>query len=761
MTEPSVQQLTDAAIQSHRAGDAARAETLCNQALSRQPEYADALHLLGLISSERGEQENARELLERAIEANPLSAEYRTNLGVVLEALGRAEEAVAAYRLGLEIQPDLFQAHKNLGNVLGKLRRFDEAIAACRAASEIRADDPEIHNSLGAALYNSGQIEPALLEFATALELRPDFAEAYNNVGNALFSRGEPDLAIVAYQKAVALKPGLTNAQINLANALDRRGRREEALKAHVHVADARPDHAPAQIAAGDAFCALGLWDAGADSYRRALRLNPQDASTAAGLGNALLAKMDLDGAVTAYRRALELRPDFVAALNNLGVALKEQGLIDESLDCCESAMNHRPNDAAIHSNLVYLLSFHPGYDPVELSRQQRRWSELHATPLKDFIRPHNNDRSPDRRLKIGYVSPDLTRHVVGQNLFPLLSEHDHKQFEVYCYSSVRRPDAFSEILRRHTDIWRDVADRDDEALAEIIRGDGIDILIDLSLHMAYNRLLVFARKPAPVQATWLGYCASTGLDTIDCRLSDPYLDPPETDLSVYSEQTIRLPETWWCYHSAGPTPEPSPPPSERAGYVTFGCLNNFAKVSPGSLDLWAEILGAVPRSRMIIHSYPGSHLDGVRKRFAAAGVAPDRLEFVAKLPWTQYVQTYGRIDVALDPFPYGGGITTCDALWMGVPVVSLGGQTAVGRSGKSILSNLGLPELAARRPRQYLQTAVTLAQSPARLAELRRTMRHRMLTSPLMNARRFARNVENAYRQMWRQWCPSRDQSG
>ncbi len=290
------------------------------------------------------------------------------------------------------------------------------------------------------------------------------------------------------------------------------------------------------------------------------------------------------------------------------------------------------------------------------------------------------------------------------------------------------------------------------------IRRDGIDILVDLSLHMAHNRLLVFARKPAPLQATWLGYCASTGLETIDYRLSDPYLDPPETDLSVYSEQTLRLPETWWCYGCAGPTPEPSPPPSDRAGYVTFGCLNNFAKVSPGSLDLWAEILNAVPRSRMIIHSYPGSHLDGVRQRFAASGVSADRLEFVAKLPWTQYVQTYGRIDIALDPFPYGGGITTCDALWMGVPVVSLAGQTAVGRGGKSILSNLGLPELVARRPKQYVQTAVTLAQSPARLAELRRTMRHRMLTSPLMNARRFARNVENAYRQMWKQWCLSRE---
>jgi predicted O-linked N-acetylglucosamine transferase (SPINDLY family) len=356
--------------------------------------------------------------------------------------------------------------------------------------------------------------------------------------------------------------------------------------------------------------------------------------------------------------------------------------------------------------------------------------------------------------LKIGYVSPNFGHHVVGQNFFPLLSKHDRREFTVHCYSTVLRPDPFTEVLREQADNWRNVAGMSDEALAEIIRRDGIDVLVDLSSHMAENRLLVFARKPAPVQVTYLGYCASTGLSAMDYRLSDPYLDPAEADLSLYSEQTVRLPETYWCYTSAGPTPEPSPPPSQSAGFITFGCLNNFAKVSPGALDLWAEILAGLPGSQMIVHSYAGSHLAAVRDRFAAAGVSADRLEFLPKLPWSQYVQTYSRIDIALDPFPYGGGITTCDALWMGVPVVTLAGQTAVGRGGKSILSNLGLVELTTRRPRQYVQTALTLAKSPQRLAELRGDLRRRMLTSPLMNAAKFARSVEVAYRWMWRQYA-------
>jgi predicted O-linked N-acetylglucosamine transferase (SPINDLY family) len=695
-------------------------------------------------------------MLQRVIEAQPLVAEYRVNLGVAMENAGRFKEAAQAYRHAIEINPDLSQAHANLGNALSRLSRWPEAIEAYRAALALVPDDPDIRNSLGAALYHEGQFESALAELAIALEKRPQFAEAFNNIGSALYSKGDVDLAIVAWQKAATINPDLIEIRTNLANALHLRGRPQAALATYVQIAAKWPAHAPTQLSIGDALFELGQMDPAASAYRRAADLLPGNPAPVIRLGHAMLAKPDLDGAVSAYRRALELDPNSIEAVNNLGVAFKEQGLIDEALDQCEHAMELSPDNAAIHSNLIYLLSFHGGYDGPEIARQQRLWNQRHAKPLESSIRPHANDRDPHRRLKIGYVSPDFRRHVVGQNLFPLLSEHDHKDFEIHCYSSVPHPDPFTDVLRSHADAWRDVAALGDEQLAEIIRSDGIDLLVDLSLHMSGNRLLTFARKPAPLQVTYLGYCASTGLDSIDYRLSDPNLDPPESDLSLYSEQTLRLPETWWCYRNAGPTPDPSPPPFESAGHITFGCLNNFAKVSPGSLDLWAEILAVVPNSQLILHAYAGSHLDAVRQRFAAAGVSPDRLQFLAKQSWADYVQTYGRIDIALDPFPYGGGITTCDALWMGVPVVSLIGQTAVGRGGKSILTNIGIPELAARRPRQYMQTAVTLAQSSQRLSELRQTLRQRMLTSPLMNARRFTRNVENAYRQIWREYCRS-----
>lgn len=757
-TELSTPQALDAAKQLHRDGNAKQALAMYAQILTREPDHAEALHLTGLLTSQMGRQEAALKLIQRAIAVNPLAAEYRANLGVVLDAMGQADEAIAAYRLAIELQPDLADAHMNLGHALGKQNRWAEAIAAYRTAVASRPDDPQTRNNLGAALYAAGRIDPAIAEFRKALELRPGSPDALNNLGNALFMKGELDWAIAAYENAVTLKPDLIDAQINLANALDRKGRRDEALAVHLRIAQARPDHAPTHLAIGNGYYVQGRWDDAIESYRRAIALQPSDDHLHASLGHALLAKMDLDGAAAAYRQAIALRPGAVEAYNNLGVVLKEQGRLEEALDCCDKAQAIAPHSAAIHSNRIYLLSFHPGYDPATLAREQRKWNELHARPLQSSIRPHDNPGAPgpDRRLRIGYVSPDFRQHVVGQNIFPLLSQHDHERFEIYCYSSVAKPDAFTELLRPHADLWRNVASCTDEDLAQIVREDQIDVLVDLSLHMAHNRLLVFARKPAPVQATYLGYCASTGLEAMDYRLSDPYLDPPDSDLSLYSERTIRLPETYWCYGPAGPTPDPSPPPAAAAGYFTFGCLNNFAKVSWTALDLWAQVLQAVPNSRMIIHSYQGSHLDEVRERFAAQGVASDRLEFVAKQPWSQYVVTYGRIDIALDPLPWGGGITTCDALWMGVPVVSLAGETAVGRGGKSILSNLGLGELAARRPRQYVQTALALAESPGRLAELRGTLRQRMLTSPLMNARRFARNVENAYREMWRQWCVS-----
>jgi predicted O-linked N-acetylglucosamine transferase (SPINDLY family) len=399
-------------------------------------------------------------------------------------------------------------------------------------------------------------------------------------------------------------------------------------------------------------------------------------------------------------------------------------------------------------------MHYHSEYDAQGIAKELRRWNRQHAEPLREFIQLHTNDRDPDRRLRIGYVSPDFLHHVVGQSLLPLLQKHDRQQFEITCYAHVLRPDAMTRQLQENAHCWRNIVGLTDEEVAKQIRDDRIDILVDLSLHTPNNRLLVFARKPAPVQVTYLAYCGTSGMSAMDYRLSDPYLDPLNTDLSCYSEKTVRLPQSYWCYRPAGPGDEPSASPAARNGFVTFGCLNNFAKVSSAALELWGRIMMAEPSSRMIIHALPGTHLDRVVHQLDRGGVAKDRLRFVGKQPWMGYTQTYSQIDIILDAFPFAGGITTCDALWMGVPVVSLSGVTAVGRGGRSILSNIGMAELLANSQEEYAQIASALARDIPRLNNLHATLRHNMEQSPLMDAGKFALNVEAAYRSMWQTWC-------
>ncbi len=334
------------------------------------------------------------------------------------------------------------------------------------------------------------------------------------------------------------------------------------------------------------------------------------------------------------------------------------------------------------------------------------------------------------------------------------MAAHNHERFNVYCYSHAPRVDGVTDLIRRHASQWRNTSGLSDERAAQLIREDQIDILVDLTMHMSRNRMLLFSRKPAPVQVTYLAYCSTTGLDTIDYRFTDPHLDPAGSDDSIYSERSIRLPETYWCYQLDEHSPDAGPSPAKRNGDITFGCLNNFCKVSPQALDVWIEILRENPKSRLILHAHEGSHRQRMRDLLKIRGIDPQRLQFLGWVAYYDYLKQYQQIDIALDPFPCNGGTTTCNALWMGVPVITFSGKTAVGRGGVSVLRNVGLTELIAESIQRYVQIASELASNPARLSELREGMRNRMRASLLMDSSRFARNVEAAYRQMWQRWC-------
>ncbi len=602
--------------------------------------------------------------------------------------------------------------------------------------------------------HQAGRLQYAEPIYRRVLAADPRCADAWHLLGLLSGQSGDPKLAVEYIRRAIDLKPGEPVFHGNLGNALRDQGRLDEAVACYRRALELKPDYAQAHNNLGVALSDLGRTDEAIAAYRRATQLRPDFAEAYNNLGNALLQRLELDEAVASYHRAVELKPDYAEAHHNLGIACKDQGRLDDAVASCRRALELQHGSAAIHSSLVCTLNFCPDCGARTIYEEHRRWHDLHAEPLAPLIRPHANDRSPERRLRVGYVSADLRWHPVGRFLLPLLEAHDREGFEIYCYASQSVADKITARCRARADAWRDVLHYSDEHLAEAVRDDRIDILVDLSMHMAHNRLLAFARKPAPVQVSYLAYPGTTGLRAIDYRFTDLYLDPPELPAEFYSEQSVWLPETYWCYLPVHHRPPVAAAPAARTGYVTFGCLNNFCKVTAPTLAVWSRLLRAVPESRLLLHAHAGGHRQDVLDCLARHGVSPQRVTFVALLPPADYFQTYEDIDVVLDPFPYGGGTTTCDALWMGVPVVSLAGQTAVGRGGLSILSNLGLADLVARDADEYVRLAVELSGNLSRLGELRRTLRERMRASPLMDAPRFACNVEAAYRTMWREWC-------
>jgi predicted O-linked N-acetylglucosamine transferase (SPINDLY family) len=494
--------------------------------------------------------------------------------------------------------------------------------------------------------------------------------------------------------------------------------------------------------------------------YRKIIAVDSGFFKAHCNLGLALEAQGRQDEAIAAHRAATAIHPNLSEAHNNLGTALKEHGELDEAIAAYRRAISLRTDSSEAHSNLLFTLHYHPGYDPQAVFQEHRLWDQQHAEPLKKFIQPHPNVRDPERRLRIGYVSADFWEHPVGRFLLPLLQHHDHRRFEIFCYSNSPRSDGITARLRSYADTWRLVLGRNDEEVAGQIRADAIDILIDLSGHTAGNRLLVFARKPAPIQVSYLGYPGTTGLSAIDYRLTDLLADPADLTDRFYSERLYRLPRSNWCFAPPENTPPIQPPPVLSAGHVTFGSFNNFAKVTDSMLGTWAEILRRVPHSRLLLKA-KSLGAQSVRRRveskFSALGIEPGRLELRDwQFDLASHLTQYGEMDIALDTFPYDGTTTTCDALWMGVPVVTLAGQTHVSRVGLSLLSNVGLPETIAATAEGYIDAAVALAGDHDRLKRLRAGLREQMKASPLMDAGGFARDVESAYREMWRAWCAS-----
>jgi predicted O-linked N-acetylglucosamine transferase (SPINDLY family) len=434
---------------------------------------------------------------------------------------------------------------------------------------------------------------------------------------------------------------------------------------------------------------------------------------------------------------------------------LADLGRLDEARAAYERALALKPDYADVRSSVLMLLNYDPAQTPESLLAAHRAYAA--ALPPLPAPAPHPNARDPERPLRIGYVSADFCAHPVGGFVRPVLAAHDPERVVVHAYSGRLVEDAVTTEIRGHAAAWRSTVGVDDAALDAQIRADGIDILVDLAGHTAGNRLSAFARKPAPIQVTWLGYPATTGLPAIDHRLSDAFADPPGAEAHGV-EALVRLPGGFHCYVPAEAAPDVAPPPARAQGHVTFGSFNNLSKVNDRVIAAWARVLAAVPHSRMLVKARPLADPD-TRARyqalFAQAGVASERVSLIATAEsWRDHMGQYGQVDVALDTFPYNGTTTTCDALWMGVPVIALRGDRHAGRVGVSLLSHIGLPELVAASLDDYVAAAAALAADPDRLATLRAGLRRRLIASPIGDPQRFTRALEDAYRALWRAWC-------
>ena len=583
------------------------------------------------------------------------------------------------------------------------------------------------------------------------LEVDPLCASAWNLLAVVGLDGGRWSTALDGARRAVALAPNEAHFHCTLGFVLNRMGEPSQAVGVCLQALKLQPECAPAYFGIAKARTLQGRLDDAIAAYQDALRFKTDYADAASNLGVLLMGRGDFDAALSAYHLAVQASPNHAAAHNNLGEALRELGRTDEAIACFRRALAINPALSGAHSNLILTLHYASGTTAAMIAAECRQWWVLYGAPLSAERREHPHDPAVAGRLRVGYVSGDFCEHPVARHILPVLREHDARQFEVVCYSGVTRPDAMTERFRALHVQWREMANLNDDELAARIREDRIDILIDLSLHTRGNRLLVFARQPAPVQASFAGYPGTTGLGTIAYRLTDRFLEPEGEAAASAAEQPIRLGDSFWCFDEPEDAPEINVLPAIDRGCMVFGCLHKFCKINRGTLELWSRVMRGVPNARLRMLCPTEQTRAWLVEQFSQFGVASERLEFARFQAREHYMGAYRELDLILDTFPYNGHMTTCDALWMGVPVISLAGEMPISRGGLSLLSNVGLGELVAFSEDDYVRIAVDLARDRPRLASLRAGLRDRMRASPLMDAPRFARNVESAFHTMWR----------
>lgn len=670
---------------------------------------------------------------------------------------GQSAAARTAYEALVAHDPGDGESWFLLGAACGQLGDLAAAVECGKRAVALLPSRADARYNLGQAYRGLGRAGEAIACYRRTLELDPAFRKAYVNLGSLLLTSGELEQAAKCFDALLQRSPDDVDARCGLGSVELARKRFNDAATHFAAALRARPGHFEAAKGLVNALLDLERFPEAESLARKAIQAWPGQAFIWAALGKSLQGQLKLQAAVEAYQRALEFEPRSFLAHHNLAAVCYDLGDIAQAIEHWRSASEINPGQPVTFSNLLMALNYEPTVEPQALASEHRAWAQRYTEGIS-CTRGHVNSRDPDRILRIGYVSADFRDHAVAQFMVPLLEHHDRNRFRVYCYSNVQRPDQVTERIRALSDDWREIVHATDTAAAALVASDGIDILVDLSGHSGGHRLLVFARRPAPVQVTYLGYPNTTGLAEMDFRITDAWADPPGVTEMLHAEELVRIPGGFLGYEGSDAANPASVPPFFRKGYIAFGSYNNIAKITPEVISVWSGILRAVPDSILRIKSRSFADelaVAKLRERFCTCGVQGARIEVLGYLPSKHdHLESYGDIDIALDPFPYNGTTTTCEAMWMGVPVLTLAGETHASRVGVSLLSAVGMVDWIASDARAYVDLGARYARDPDRLAHLRENLRARMAASTLCDVHGFTRRLEGAYREVWRRWC-------
>ena len=719
-TEPSHKQL-DTLLKYYQDGRYVEAEKLALLITKKFPKHQFAWKVLTVIFNRANKISEALYTVQKSVQLNPNDIESYKKLSFILQKLGKLNEAEESYKKILVLKPDSIEVYNYLGVLQHEQGKFTEAEASYRKMIALKPDLAEVYNNLGNTLNEQGKFIEAEASFRKAIALKPEYFEVYYNMGIMLNVQHKFNEAEESYKKTLTIKPDYVEAYNNLGNTLNEQGKFIEAEA----------------------------------SFRKAIALKPDHVQAYNNLGITLDGQGKFIEAEASFRKAISLKYDYTEAYCNLGNTLNEQGKLEEAIENYDKAIILKVDYFKAYSNKNFCLNYSSSYSPLYIYKQHLKFEKQFGgfkakSPLSVKIKKKSNER-----LRIGYVSGDFRAHSVAYFFKPLLQNHNSHVVETFCYYNNNLIDKITNNIMTTCDHWRSIFGITDSEIFKIIKKDKIDILVDLSGHTGKNNLLVFAQKPAPIQVTWLGYPNTTGLSSIDYRFTDIISDPIGEADDLHSEKLLRLPNGFLCFQGNEKVLFKSNPPQTHYDYITFGSFNNLSKITSEVIDVWSKILNLIPKSHLILKCRKLKHnKDYYYELFKNKGIDKDRIQLYEHLPNTSdHLELYNSIDIGLDPFPYNGATTTCEALWMGVPVITLLGDRHAGRVGASILTNVGLKDFIARDIDSYINLAVEMSANTKKLKEIRMTLRRQMQESLLCDARSFADNVESAYKDMWRNY--------